>query len=70
MTTQDLQLEQLRPMPRVLGGLRRVFADCGEWLRRSRQRRELIHMDALTLRDLGLSQADVWYEASKAPWQP
>lgn len=58
-------------MRQTLGVVLREFAaECGRWLRRIRQRRELLQLDRLMLRDLGLSEADVWLEASKSPWQP
>ena len=39
------------------------------WRRRSRDRRELARLDHRALRDLGLSAAQVQYEASKPFWR-
>lgn len=63
-------MAQHSPMQQVLGSVRRVFAECGCWMRRAQQRRELLQMDARMLRDIGLSESDLLREVSKVPWQP
>ena len=40
-----------------------------EWRQRSRGRRELAALDERMLRDIGLSQADVWREINKPFWR-
>ena len=49
--------------------LTRVFATLTEWLGRARQRNNLAQLDAWTMRDLGLTDADIWRERQKFPWQ-
>jgi uncharacterized protein YjiS (DUF1127 family) len=39
-----------------------------EWRRRARSRTELAALDDRTLRDIGLSRADVWAELDKPFW--
>ena len=52
------------------GALTRVFAVLAEWFERARQRSTLAQLDAWTMRDLGLTEADILRERSKLPWQP
>ena len=51
------------------GGVHKVAARLARWLERAREREELSQLDALTQRDLGLSDADIWRETRRAPWQ-
>ncbi len=39
------------------------------WVRRVRWRRELARMDARLIRDIGLTQMDVWTESGKPFWR-
>jgi uncharacterized protein YjiS (DUF1127 family) len=39
------------------------------WRRRARERRELATLDARTIRDLGLSSAEIQFEANKPFWR-
>ncbi len=39
------------------------------WRRRARERTELSRLDQRTIRDLGLSEGDVVFEASKPFWR-
>jgi uncharacterized protein YjiS (DUF1127 family) len=39
------------------------------WAERSRSRRELEELSEYTLRDIGLTRADVWREATKPWWR-
>lgn len=41
----------------------------GEWMNRIRERQELRNLDERSLRDIGLTQADVVWEARKPFWQ-
>jgi uncharacterized protein YjiS (DUF1127 family) len=41
----------------------------GTWRRRSHERDELAKLDRRTLRDLGLSEGQMRFEASKPFWQ-
>ena len=47
----------------------RVVATLARWRERSRQRAELARLDRLSRRDIGVTDADVWRETRKAPWQ-
>ena len=40
-----------------------------EWRRRARSRAELAALDDRTLRDLGLTRADLWAEIDKPFWR-
>jgi uncharacterized protein YjiS (DUF1127 family) len=40
------------------------------WAERHRQRRALLKLGDHTLKDIGVSHADAWQEASKPFWQP
>ena len=40
----------------------------GVWIERSRQRRQLAELDDATLKDIGLTRADVRIEADKPFW--
>lgn len=40
-----------------------------EWRRRARSRAELAALDDRTLRDIGLTRADVWQEIDKPFWR-
>jgi uncharacterized protein YjiS (DUF1127 family) len=47
----------------------RVLATLGLWRRRTRERRALAQLSPWALRDLGVSNAEVWAEIHKAPWR-
>ncbi len=49
--------------------LNRGFALLREWRRRARNRAELAMLDERMLRDIGVTRADVWFEASKPFWK-
>lgn len=51
------------------GGLERLRATLALWLKRARQRAELARLSPELLRDIGITPADVWQEARKAPWK-
>jgi uncharacterized protein YjiS (DUF1127 family) len=62
----NLELPRTTPQP---GTPRRLSAILGLWRERYRQRTTLAHLDELAHRDLGITDADVWREAGKPPWQ-
>ena len=69
MTTEKLKIELLGvrgQASRVPWRISDVFA---RWRARARGRDVLAHLDALTRQDLGLTEADVWRETKKPPWQ-
>jgi len=45
------------------------FAVIGEWRKRARARAELAHLSERDARDIGLTAAQVEFEASKPFWQ-
>ena len=49
--------------------LSRIAMTLACWRARVRSRHELARLDQHTQRDLGLSDADIWRETRKAPWQ-
>ncbi|GIX09841.1 DUF1127 domain-containing protein [Elioraea sp.] len=51
----------LPSLPSLWDGLRRAWVA-------HRTRRQLLDVDEHLLHDLGLSRADVWREARRAPW--
>jgi uncharacterized protein YjiS (DUF1127 family) len=51
------------------GPLSRLTATVLRWQRRARERAELLQLDARSKRDLGLGDAEIWREISKARWQ-
>ncbi len=57
----------------LLGGVKfaivRLFELLIEWQERERQRHHLRELDDRLLRDMGISRADVEYEASKPFWR-
>jgi uncharacterized protein YjiS (DUF1127 family) len=69
MRTSTAHLSGLRsnhPRPTIL---QRLVAAVATWRRRARERHMLASLDATTRRDLGLSDAEIWLEAAKAPWR-
>jgi uncharacterized protein YjiS (DUF1127 family) len=48
----------------------KVIAELALWRERSKQRAVLARMDEFARKDIGVSEADVWREVRKAPWQP
>lgn len=47
----------------------RVLATLGLWRARIRQRAELAALDEFVRQDIGITEADVWRETRKAPWE-
>ena len=58
----------------VIGGLamafRQIMCMLEAWGDRVRQRRELLTLDARMLRDIGVTQCEVFEEARKPFWRP
>jgi uncharacterized protein YjiS (DUF1127 family) len=52
-------------LQRIVGAVDRLLI----WYDRSRERRALLALDDHLLRDIGLSQADVWREGQKPFWR-
>lgn len=46
-----------------------IVAVVREWRRRARSRAELAMLDERTLRDIGITRADVWRETGKPFWR-
>jgi uncharacterized protein YjiS (DUF1127 family) len=64
----DLSLHYTSKAP--LGGTFTAFNHIlATWRRRAKERAELAHLDHRTLRDLGLSAAEVQFEANKPFWR-
>lgn len=68
MTTERLSFDLLDLGPRPPGILRRLRLVLARWRRRARQRAALARLSAHMLRDIGLSEADVWREMRRPPW--
>jgi uncharacterized protein YjiS (DUF1127 family) len=68
MTAEKLNIQSVHPcrtQAQVTPSLRAAFA---AWRQRVRQRDELAQLDAWTLRDLGVGEADVWNEVRRPFW--
>ena len=50
--------------------LLQLMAAVSKWRECRAQRARLAQLDDWTMRDLGLTDADVWRELHKLPWQP
>jgi uncharacterized protein YjiS (DUF1127 family) len=70
MKSQQLDLGDFHASPQPLRAVTRLMDAVGVWRKRARQRYELAHLDPLIRRDIGLSDAELWLEASKLPWVP
>jgi uncharacterized protein YjiS (DUF1127 family) len=46
-----------------------IVAALALWRERARQRAELARLDHRARKDIGVSEADVWREIRKAPWE-
>jgi len=57
------------PVHAVEGRIEDATAAVAAWRARARQRAELAQMDIFERRDIGISEADVWRETRKAPWE-
>lgn len=52
-----------------VGPAYRIVAALSLWRERARQRAELAQLDEISRRDIGVTEADVWREIRKAPWE-
>ena len=66
MKAENLKLNQWEIGRQQRASLAAIIA---RWIERARERSTLAHLDAITKRDLGISESDVWAETRKAPWQ-
>lgn len=68
MTSERLSVElfDLQPLPSGLA--RRFLAVLTRCLDRERQRNALAQFDARMLRDIGITETDVWHETQLPPW--
>jgi uncharacterized protein YjiS (DUF1127 family) len=67
MTSERLSVEIL-DLPLPLNLASRILAAIARWRDRERQRNALAHFDARMLRDLGITEADLWRESRMPPW--
>ena len=68
MTVQDIHYEVFDAPRPAEGLLRRISAAVSAWRAREEQRRALAQLSDHLLRDLGLSDADVWREMQRSSW--
>ena len=68
MSTERLSFDLVEFGPTRSGILRRLLAGFARWRERERQRAALAQLPPYILRDLGLSDADVWRETHREPW--
>ena len=66
MADLSLHFTSKAPLAGTFTAFQQIFAT---WRRRVRERRELATLDYRTLRDLGLSEGEVQFEASKPFWR-
>jgi len=68
MTVQDIHYEVFDSPRAAEGVLRRIASAFSAWRAREEQRRALAQLSDHLLRDLGLSEADVWRETRGSSW--
>lgn len=49
--------------------VKRMLATAALWRERAKQRAELARLDRVLRQDIGITEADVWREVRKFPWQ-
>jgi uncharacterized protein YjiS (DUF1127 family) len=64
----DISLHYRSEVP-VMATVSAVGQLIATWRRRARERRELGSLDYRTVRDLGMSPADIQFEANKPFWR-
>jgi uncharacterized protein YjiS (DUF1127 family) len=69
MTSERLSFDLLDFGPSPLGFARRFLVVFARWRQRARQRAALAQLPAYMLRDIGLTEADVWRETRLPPWR-
>lgn len=70
MTSEKLNINLVHPGLQPPGLWQRLTATLGALYARVRQREALAALEPEILRDLGLSEADVWREVRKPSWRP
>lgn len=70
MTSEKLNIDLVDPRLQPTRLLQRIATALGEFQARVRQREALAALEPAILRDLGLSEADVWRELRKPSWRP
>jgi uncharacterized protein YjiS (DUF1127 family) len=68
MTAERLSFDLLNTDPPTFGGIRRVLAAFTRWRAEARQRAALAQLPTWMLRDIGLSEYDIWREPHLPPW--
>jgi len=68
MSTERISLELVEFGTPPSGILRRLFVTLARWRERDSQRAALAQLPPYMLRDLGLTEADVWRETRLPPW--
>lgn len=48
----------------------RLVGALEQWRNRAKQRAELARLDQALRQDIGVTDADIWQETRKRPWQP
>ncbi|HKP58487.1 MAG TPA: DUF1127 domain-containing protein [Polyangiales bacterium] len=66
MNVENLTVSQCGAQPQAPRSLAETLTS---FWKRAVQRNQLATFDELLLRDLGVSETDVWRETNKAPWQ-
>ena len=66
MADLSLHFSSKAPLAGTFTAFQQIFS---AWRRRARERRELATLDHRTLHDLGLSEGEVRFEASKPFWR-
>lgn len=69
MRSENLHQGRTQLRAGLVGTLHSVQESFSCWQRRARERSELAQLDAMTQRDLGLSDSEISQEASKYSWQ-
>ena len=66
MADISLHFSSKAPLAGTYTAFNQIF---NTWRRRVRERRELSHLDHRTLRDLGLTESQIQFEANKPFWR-
>jgi uncharacterized protein YjiS (DUF1127 family) len=69
MTTERLSVELHCGGESTVSLVQRLSTRLARWRRRAQGRSALAQLGPLERRDVGLSDADVWRESRKPPWQ-
>ncbi|MBK8157722.1 MAG: DUF1127 domain-containing protein [Rhodospirillaceae bacterium] len=55
--------------PKLPGLLTRFLDRLARWQENARQRRALLHLGPQLMKDIGITEADIWLETSKPFWR-